>query len=223
MNKILLAVILQGAWFCAIAQSIDSKVNPELAPSPLQPVVQSSSMILSVECCKQYAEFVKTALPTTLTELVLDEKSPTFDFGKGLQSYLLIQLPSYAQPYSFSVTNLPQKPGFFNSTNYTQVSLRVETFDADFASKRVYKHDSMKKRGIGYDKTVFINPQNQTERYVLIYGDTSAASEEVTISKTDVVFVGTGFFIGGEDKKIFLAANDKGVLKIESKGLPNDK
>lgn len=170
-------------------------------------------------CCKQLNNLAKLALPPTLAELVIDEKSPTFDFGKGLQSYLLLQLPEYMRPYSFSILNLPQKPGFFNSTNYTQMALRIETFDADFLSKRIYKYDGMKKRGIGYDKTVFINPQNQTERYVLIYGDTSAASEQVTISKTDVVFVGTGFYVGGEDKKIVLSANDKGVLIVEAKGL----
>lgn len=170
-------------------------------------------------CCKQLNQLAKLALPPTLAEMVIDEKSPMFDFGKGLQSYLLLQLPAYTQPYSFSVLNLPQKPGFFNSTNYTQMALRIETFDANFVSKRIYKHDGMKKRGIGYDKTVFINPQNQTERYVLIYGDTSVASEQVTISKTDVVFVGTGFYMGGEDKKIILTASDKGVLNIEVKGL----
>jgi hypothetical protein len=111
----------------------------------------------------------------------------------------------------------------FNRTSFTQIALRIEMFDENFVSKRMYRHTGMKKHGIGFDKTVFINPQNQSERYALIYGDLTAAPEEATISQRDTMFVGTGFFVGGEDKKISLSSSDKGLITVEAKGLKEVK
>jgi hypothetical protein len=215
MNKILLALMFLSAFSSAIAQPSNTKSDNE----PIQTPVVLTASVEATECCKHYFDLIKTTLPLVFTKISIDEKTSVFNFAKKSQSYVLFELPEYTQPYSLIVHNFPVAPGIFNSSSYTQIPLRIETFDSDFKSKRIYKHTEMKKHGIGFDKTVFINPQNKNERYILIYGDIEAGVEEITISKTDVVFVGTGFFIGGEDKKISVAASDKGLISVDVKGL----
>ncbi len=214
MNKKQFALILLSASTFAIAQT--SEVKTETA-------TVAATVAVAETCCKQYAELNKTALPLTLTKIFLDEKTPVYDFGNKAQAYILLELPKFTEPYSFIVHNFPLAPGMFNRTSFTQIALRIEMFDENFVSKRMYRHTGMKKHGIGFDKTVFINPQNQSERYALIYGDLTVAPEEATISQRDTMFVGTGFFVGGEDKKISLSSSDKGLITVEAKGLKEVK
>jgi hypothetical protein len=192
-------------------------------PTPLETQGVGSSAQGAELCCQQLRQFAKLALPLAKTELKLDENSPVHDFGQGSQSFVLLELPTYKQTYAVNVTNLPQSPGTFNGSEYTHIAMHIETLDAEFSPVRVYQHTGMKKRGIGYEKTVFINPPNQNERYLLIYGALNVEPELVTVSRTDVVFVGTGFFIGGTDKPLTLKAASSGVLLVEAKGLLPEK
>jgi hypothetical protein len=216
----------------AIAAQSNTPAPSELPATPIPAV-----------CYKQFLQLTKTVLPVELTEVKLDDQSSLYDFGKGPQAYLLIELPKYTKPYHFSVRNIPQAPGFYNRRDYTQIAMRIETFDDDFVSKRLYKHDSIKKRGLGFDKTVFINPSNQSERYVLIYGDLKAAPESSTVSGQSIITptaigVAVLFVVltrgtvqynpntaykDGEDLQVSLVASDKGILVVESKGLEKDK
>lgn len=237
MNKKQVALIFLSASSFAIAQTSETSPIKESTQAVVQQkpadtaptglTTETATVAVAVTrtevCCKQYTEFSKTALPLTLTKIFLDEKTPVYDFGNKPQAYVLLELPQFTEPYSFIVHNFPLAPGIFNRTSYTQIPLRIEMFDENFVSKRMYRHFGMKKHGIGFDKTVFINPQNQTERYALIYGDLTAAPEEATISQRDTIFVGTGFFVGGEDKKISLSASDKGLITVEAKGLKEVK
>jgi hypothetical protein len=159
-------------------------------------------------------------LPLEKTELLLNDSSPVHNFGQGGQPFLLIELPPFQKPYEVHLSNLPQRPRQKSNVHLTQLAMRIETLDADFSPVRTYVHSGMKKRAMGYEKTVFINPGNQNERYLLIYGALNLEPEHVTVSKTDVVFVGTGFFIGGTDQAISLQAADHGVVMVETKGLP---
>lgn len=213
-----LALSILSASFAVFAQTNDAKPGLELTAA----TVAAVAPMTSAACCQQLSKQPAVALPRDKAELKLDEKSPTYDFGQGLQSYLLLELPAYSEPYSFNIRNLPQAPGWYNKGNHTHVALRIETLDADFQSKRVYKHDGMKKRGLGFEKTVFINPQNQAERYVLVYGTLNLEPETVTVSQRDVMFVGTGFYLGGADNKLTLKAIDNGVIIVEAK-LPEKK
>ena len=173
----------------------------------------------SVACCQQLKPFARLALPLEKAELKLDENSPVHDFGQGRQAFALIELPAYKQAYAVNISTLAQAPGAFSNSDHTRLALRIETLDAEFSPLRVYPHTGMKKRGLGYEKTVFVNPSNQNERYLLVYGALNVEPELVTESRTDVIFVGTGFFIGGIDKPLTLRAASNGVLLVEAKGL----
>jgi hypothetical protein len=193
------------------------------------------------DCCKQFQTLTKTPLPLKSLELKLDETTPTFDFNDGLQTYVFLELPTYKKPYHINITNIPQAPGIFNKTAFSQIPLRIELLDDSFTSKRAYKYQDMKKRGLGFEKTVFINPANESEKYLLVYGDMKALPEEKTISESAVTATGAisglaitlfvaavtgGAYIpantivaDGVDRKVSIAANDKGILLIEPKGL----
>lgn len=182
--------------------------------------VLASTTLGEVKCCLQLKALAKVALSPEKAELKLDETSPVHNFGQGGQPYLLIELPPFVKAYEIHLSNLPQPPKQKSSEEFTRLAMRVATLDAEFSPVRTYLHSGMKKRAMGYEKTVFVNPANQNERYLLIYGALNLEPERVTVSKTDVVFVGTGFFIGGADQAITLAAADFGVVVVETKGLP---
>ncbi len=183
----------------------------------------TSSAQGAAPCCQQLKTFATSPLPLEKTELRLDEKSPAHDFGQGTQAFLLLELPVYRKTYSVNISSLPWAPTPRNRSELSHVAMRIETLDADFSPLRVYPHTGMKRRGHGYEKTVFINPSNQNERYLLIYGALNVAPEKVTVSRTDIVFVGTGYYIGGADQAITLKAASSGALLVEAKGLQPEK
>jgi hypothetical protein len=208
------------AAICLAAVHVASSAQG-LAPPETQSVGSPGQGV--VPCCQQLKQFASLALPLEKTELRLDENSPVHDFGQGKQAFLLLALPAYKQTYAISVANLPLGPGSGGGSDHTHIAMRIQTLDAEFSPLRVYPHTGMKKRGSGYEKTIFINPANQNEHYLLVYGALNLEPEQVTVSRTDVVFVGTGFFIGGVDKPFTLSASSRGVLSVEVKGLRPEK
>jgi hypothetical protein len=203
------------AWVLVTHASTGAQsITPERAPANA-PVTTIQAITLS--CCKELRDITKTALPNEKAEFTLDDKSPVHDFGQGTQPYLLIELPEFTTTYSINIVDLPQNPGVFNASNYSQLALQIQTLDADFALKRQYGYANMKKRGLGYEKTVFINPQNNSEKYVLVRGALNVSPQEVTISKTDMMFVGTGYFIGGTDAKLTVQPTSMGVVMVDVK------
>lgn len=215
-TRLAAASCLAAVHLAGNAQDPAPPATPDAAPtvSPAQ---------APALCCQQLKELAKAPLPLEKAELRLDEKSPAHDFGHGPQAFLLLELPAYQKTYSVNITSLPWAPTPFNRTELSHVAMRIQTLDADFSPQRVYPHTGMKRRGHGYEKTVFINPTNQNERYLLIYGALNVAPEQVTVSRTDVVFVGTGYYIGGTDQAITLKAASSGALQIEAKGLQPEK
>ena len=188
-------------------------------PAPLATQNAAPAAQGTAPCCQQLKTLARVPLPLEKTELRLDEKSPAHDFGQGAQALLLLELPAYTTTYAVSITSLPLAGGAGKGNELTHIAMRIETLDADFSPLRMYPHTGMKKRGHGYEKTIFINPSNQNERYLLIYGALNVEPAQVTVSRTDVVFVGTGFFIGGIDNAFTLRATSSGVLQVEAKGL----
>ncbi len=209
-----------AAAACLAAVHLASSAQ-DPAPVPAQDAAPSAPAAAS--CCQQLKTLARLPLPLERTELKLDEKSPVHNFGQGAQEFLLLELPAYKKTYAVSITNVPQGRSAFNRGELTHLAMRIETLDADFSPVRVYTHTGMKKRGNGYDKTVFINPSNQNERYLLVYGALNVEPELLTVSRTDVVFVGTGYYIGGTDAALTLRAASSGLLVVEAKGLQPEK
>jgi hypothetical protein len=205
------------AWVLVVHSGVGAQsVAPERALTNV-PATTTTTQAITLSCCKELREGPKTALPNEKSEFKLNDKSPVHDFGQGAQPYLLIELPEFTATYSINIVDLPQNPGVFNANNYSQLALQIQTLDANFAPKREYGYANMKKRGLGYEKTVFINPQNNSEKYLLVRGVLNISPQEVTISKTDMMFVGTGYFIGGTDAKLTVQPTSMGVVMVDVK------
>lgn len=223
-------------------QPVVGKDTPIVVPVPAPATTPTAGhAIEKVACCNYLEGLIKTKLPIDKFEFKLDESTPVWDFGNGPQAYLLLELPAYSKPYHFSLSNNPQAPGFFNKENFSQIAMRIETFDSNYVSKRLYKNENLSKRGLGFEKTVFINPNNDLEKYVLIYGDLKAPPETKTISEKAMTATSAGISIGlsvlviaatggryipqfqdigdGVDRKIEIKSNDKGVIVVNPKGL----
>lgn len=240
MGIIAASVSLSLSSYSQILQKTEEAIKPTdmtvataAAPVVVQPI--------KIECCKQLQVLTATLLPTSALELKLDETSPAYDFGNGMQAYAFWELPKYKKPYHINITNIPQAPGIFNLTEFSQIPMRVELLDDAFNSKRAYKYLDMKKRGLGFEKTIFINPSNESEKYLLVYGDVKALPEQKTISERAITATGAisgialtllvaaatgGAYIpintivaDGVDRIVTVSANDKGILLIEPKGL----
>jgi hypothetical protein len=204
-----------AAWVLVVHASVGAQsITPERTPANAS---MTTTQAITLSCCKELKDAARTALPNEKSEFKLNDKSPVHDFGQGVQPYLLIELPEFTTTYSVGIVDLPQNPGVFNANNYSQLALQIQTLDANFAPKREYTYTNMKKRGLGYEKTVFINPQNHSEKYVLVRGILNISPQEVTISKTDMMFVGTGYFIGGTDAKLTVQPTSMGVVMIDVK------
>lgn len=217
-------IVLRSLLPHVVTACLVSTTFLSVAQEPLKEEIKSAGASASLShaqltCCTQLKALASMALPSEKGELKLDETSPLHDFGQGRQPFLLIELPPFVKAYEIQFSNLPQPPKQKTSDEFTRLAMRIETLDADFSPIRTYLHSGMKKRAMGYEKTVFFNPGNQNERYLLIYGALNLEPERITVSRTDVVFVGTGFFIGGTDQAITLLAANHGVVVVEAKGL----
>ena len=184
-------------------------------------IVEDSAKALAAApvCCDTLAKATRSALPTKPTEIVLDRSAQAFDFGGNKAFFLLYELPVFQQPYSVVITSVA-------GGHMTDVALlipRITVFDADFKPTRYFDEKTLRNRGNNLERTVFINPSNQGERYLAIYGSDLSASIERAYSMVTVTPVVAGPIVfnmyGGQDGKSTLRSSPTGKLKLEAQGL----
>ncbi|MCG2655027.1 MAG: hypothetical protein L6414_06135 [Hydrogenophaga sp.] len=161
----------------------------------------------------------RQALPPEPQAFELDDQSPTHDFGQGPQPYVLIELPPYREPYEVRLWSEPKAKGYQSVDQHTRIVPRIFTLKSDFSVARSYSGSQLRDRNGSPEKTVFMNPKNQDERFILVYGDKNAPPAELQRSEGKTVFVGTGFFMDGSDNRYTLHPFDKGTLHMEARGL----
>ncbi len=170
-------------------------------------------------CCDKLAEAARSALPTQPTEIVLDKSAQAFNFDGHKAFFLLLELPVYKQPYSVVITSL----AVGHMTDVAVLIPRITVFDADFKPIRNFDEKTLRNRGNNLERTVFINPSNQGERYLAIFGSDLSASIERAYSMMTVTPVVAGPIVfnmyGGQDGKSTLRSSPTGKLKLETQGL----
>lgn len=155
--------------------------------------------------------------PRDVTELFLKHKGELdlksqagclkLEDGIELPAFLL-QLPPFDAPYAIRM-EAPMGGG-------TYLEPRIDTLDADFKTLRTFGAERFKRRGIELSLEVFMNSSNAGERYVLIYADPQHLGEQDTrtTSESKVLFVGTGWFIAGDDKTTARHSATEGKLTV---------
>lgn len=162
---------------------------------------------------------LRQTLPAKQQGFEVDEKMPTHDFGHGPQPYLLIELPPFQAPYEVRLRNEIREVEAASSKRLTRLVPHVQTLTADFALARNYPSTKLRERNGSQELTVFVNPQNRDERFILVYGDMGARATELLRSESKTVFVGTGFFLDGADNRQVIHPFDTGSVQVEVKNL----
>lgn len=170
-------------------------------------------------CCSDLSEAKRIPLPLLPTDIAVDAKSQARKFDGTKAFFVLLELPVYEKPYALTLTSSAK--GVVNDN--ALFIPRVTVYDAEYTATRTFDEKSLRNRGNDLERTIFINPQNNSERYIAIYGSDLSASivrpySEVTYN---TVVVGTIMFnvVGGRDGKSTLRSSPTGSLHIEVSGL----
>jgi len=152
-----------------------------------------------------------------LTELFLKHKGELdlksqvgclkLESGVELPAFLL-ELPAYESPYTIRM-EAPLGTG-------TYLLPRIDMLDAQFNTLRSFGAERLKHRGIEMSLDIFVNSPNASERYALIYADPQHLGEQdsKTVSQSKMLFVGTGFYIAGDDNTTTRHSASEGKLTV---------
>lgn len=174
----------------------------------------------SVVCCNDLSQAISMSLPLEKATQILDAKSQSMIFGGYKSFFVLYALPAYEKPYSIIVSS-------FSNGNTSNTSLflpRISLHGANHESRREYDDKSLRNRGTSLERTIFINPENREDRYLLVRASDLSAKIEQNISTvtSSSVYVGPGvaaYYSSGFDGKVVIQSSPVGRLEVEVKGL----
>ena len=125
---------------------------------------------------------------------------------------MLLALPPLDSPYAIRIAAPTQ------GSSYLQP--RIEMLDEQYHTLRSYGAERLKRRGMELSLEVFMSAANAAERYVLLYADPEhlGDTDQKTTSQSQMLFVGTGFVILGNDKTASLRSATDGALTVQLLG-----
>jgi hypothetical protein len=170
-------------------------------------------------CCKTLATAKVAKLPLEKTTVVVDKTAQAFDFGGNKAFFRLYELPAFAKTYSVVITSEPDG----TLADLALFLPRVTFYDAQFQPTRHFDEKTLRNRGNSAERTVFINPQNASEKFVAVYGSDLSASIERAYSMVTVTPVMAGPYMfnmyGGQDGKSTIRSAPTGRFELEVQGL----
>lgn len=170
-------------------------------------------------CCKTIAEAKIRPLPVRQTDFQLSVSSQAFNFDVGKAFFEIFELPPYAQPYSILIGS--RSTGTMQDMSV--MAPRITLMDENFNTTRQFDENTLRQRGSVLERTVFINPGNRAERYMLIYGSPIESSHSRTIGVTGAtpVYAGSVMFMmpTGSEMKSSLQHSPTGSYFIDIQGL----
>ncbi len=171
-------------------------------------------------CCETLQDVISLSMPIEKADHVLDEKSQAMMFDGQKSFFVMLALPKYDRPYRIVISS-------FSSGNATNAALflpRISLHGADRKATREFDDKSLRSRGSSLERTIFINPENSAEQYLLIRASELSAKIEQNISivTTSAVYVAPGVYVNissGADSKVLVQSSPVGRLAIEVHGL----
>jgi hypothetical protein len=189
-------------------------------PTGSQIVAQGTNALEKVEVHQSLAQAPVHPLPIKAIKVSIDSKDTAFNFGTKKAFFKLFRLPPFKAPYS--ITILSQQEG-----QYTNSALFMPTFitlDGQFKVMREYNETKMVNRGNGVELTVFINPSNSNEEYILIHGGALKGKivQSMPLVQTSVIVTPYGSFAysSGAEVESIIHNSPIGSIEIEQRGLP---
>jgi hypothetical protein len=212
------------AWLAAMLMTACA------APSSLERVTESRALLERVaDCCSTLADAKRAPLPMEETRLPFDEKSQATRFDGKKAFFALFELPAFVRDYSIYITSLAQgMQGRQLGAEVTLLVPRVILYDHAFNITRTFGDDTLRNRGTNLERTIFINSENSTERYLSIHGSDleGAVERSISVVNTTALSVGPGvnaYFHTGRDAKMIIRSSPTGVVSIEVRGLVPQK
>lgn len=201
-------VVALGLSACAHMNASDrvSQANAELAAK-----AESSQVV---------AELHKEPLPVLKPmTYAMDGTRPVFRVGEGKSYVLAFELPRFDRPYSITVSSLTQGA----ITDSWLFVPRVTLMDERSVVTRTFPEDSLRTRGRAVERTVFINPSNAAERYLLVHAAplSSAYVRDVQMVVTQTYSSGPmiAHWTSGADVKATTRSAPIGEVEVSVEGL----
>lgn len=170
-------------------------------------------------CCGAISEAKLRPLPVQQTEFELSASSQAFYFDAGKAFFDMFELPPYSGPYSILI-------GSHSSGSIQDMSVMapwVILLDENFQATRSFDESSLRPRGSSLERTVFINPANRNERYMIIFGSPieSIRSSTVGVIGSNTFYAGGAMFSipTGTEVKSKQEHSPTGKYFLETKGL----
>ena len=198
-------IALAGCAHMSVSERID-KASTELASVP--------------ECCQTVQGLRKEPLPVLKpVSFTMDASRPVFRIGPDKSYVLAFELPRFEKPYAVTVSSLTQGA----ITDSWLFVPRVTLMDEHSQVTRSFSEESLRTRGRAVERTVFINPSNASERYLVVHAAALKSSyvRDVQAVTTQAVAVGTGmaYWTSGADVKAVTRSAPIGELEVSVEGL----
>ena len=169
-------------------------------------------------CCKTLADATVLPLPTK-QRVEVDKMRQAFTFDGGKSFFVMYRLPDFIQPYSIVLNSQPGG----NVSNTSIFLPRVTLLDAKFVQTRHFSETGLRSRGSVFERTIFINPADAGERYMVIYGADLATPVDRVLSIVTTTTSPMFVWSSGADVKATLHPSPVGAFDIEAVDLPAPK
>lgn len=171
-------------------------------------------------CCAHLSTVTVGDLPREKIKVTVDEKRQAFEFDGTKAFFVAYRLPDFSDTYAIVIST--ENAG--TALNTAMFMPRVALYDADWKRTRVFDETTLRPRGTGsLERTVFINPPNADERYLVVYGSNRSDVKELAMSAVTsqpiTVGAATIYWQSGADTKVLQHSAPVGDFIIETQGL----
>lgn len=188
--------------------------------SPQQRVAKAEAdMAARTPCCQDWRSAPVRPLPLVPTKYMMNETADVF-LQDGERVYgVLLKLPAFANTYGITLTSKTQG----TQSEQMVFAPRVKMMNARFEVTRSFDESDLRTRGGNPERTVYVNPPNADERYMLIHGSglKSSYTKQVPIHTVQTISTGYGvmYWSGGADIKATIQSVPFGEIEVETDGL----
>lgn len=188
--------------------------------TPEQRLAQASADLAArTACCDNWADAKALPLPLVSTKFVMDNTAQVYRQDGEKVYGLLLQLPAYTRTYGITVSSLTQ--GL--QTDMLVFTPMVKMMNERFEVTRAYDEKDLRTRGKNPERTVYVNPANANERYMLIHGATLKGSfvKNMPVQSTQAIYTGYGtvYWTSGADVNATIRGSSVGEITIMVDGL----
>jgi hypothetical protein len=170
-------------------------------------------------CCFALANGLILPLERIKDPIALDVKSQVFEFPEGRSHFAVIELPPFVRPYQITLTSI----AFGGRDHYVGLFVPVvDVYDASWTKTRSFLPEDLKSRGSNLERTIFINPANSDDRYIVVRSSVMEGSFEradalITASRVSAGRYTFSNVVSGTEARTTVRVSRIGSIGVEVK------